>query len=139
MVAVIIGTHGKLSQELLRTSEMIYGKQKNIITITFEPEEGTHNLKMKYEEALRSLDISRGVLILVDLFGGSPYNVAINMAINIDEIEVITGVNLPMVLGVYASREKAELKELVEVAESSGKLGIIPFKKNAKFLGEEEF
>lgn len=139
MVAIIIGTHGKLSQELLRASEMIYGKQNNITTIDFEPEEGTNSLKIKYEEALRRLDISKGVLILVDLFGGSPYNVAINMAMNREEIQVITGVNLPMILGVYSLREKGKFKELVEVAQSSGKLGIIPFKRNNEFLGEEDF
>ena len=139
MVAIIIGTHGKLSQELLRASEMIYGKQNNITTIDFEPEEGTHSLKIKYEEALRRLDISKGVLILVDLFGGSPYNVVINMAMDREEIQVITGVNLPMILGVYSLREKGELKELVEVAQSSGKLGIIPFKRNSEFSSEEDF
>lgn len=101
MVAVIIGTHGKFSEELLKSSEMILGKQDNIGYITFKPGEGLEDLVSKYTEVINGLDSKDGVLFMVDLFGGSPYNAASMMAIENENMDVVTGVNLPMLLETF--------------------------------------
>ncbi|SUY45626.1 PTS system, mannose/fructose/sorbose family, IIA component [Clostridium putrefaciens] len=138
MVGVIIGSHGRLSEEILRTSEMIFGKQENIQTVTFETGEGSEDLVRKYEVALGKLNKVEGILFLVDLFGGSPFNVATSIAINEENMDILTGVNLPMLLEVCGMRESLTLDEIVFNAEESGKLGIKKFEKCIRENTEEE-
>ncbi len=138
MIAIIIGTHGKFSEQLLKTSEMIFGKQENVATVTFEPGEGTEQLMAKYEDALKSLDTKDGVVFMVDLFGGSPFNAASRIVIDNENMDIITGVNLPMLLEAYGLRETVELKELVDIAETAAINGIKSFKQTLKQNEEEE-
>lgn len=138
MIAIVIGTHGKLSEELLKTSEMIFGKQENVATVTFEPGEGSEDLIKKYENALEGLDTKDGALFMVDLFGGSPFNAASRIAINNEKMDIITGVNLPMLLEAYGLREHLSLKEMVDIAESTGKEGVKQFKQGLANNEEEE-
>ncbi|MBU5592452.1 mannose/fructose/sorbose PTS transporter subunit IIA [Clostridium sp. MSJ-4] len=138
MLGIIIGTHGRFSEELLKTSEMIFGKQENIETVTFEPGEGSEGLVAKYEAALQKLDREKGVLFLVDLFGGSPFNAASRIAINNENMDILTGVNLPMLLEIYGLRETLSLEDIVSIGESSGKEGIRQFKLGLSKEEEEE-
>lgn len=124
MIALIIGSHGMFSEELLKSSEMVFGSQLNIATVTFKPGEGTDNLLEKYNDALSKLDCKDGVLFMVDLFGGSPFNAASTIAIKNPNMEIVTGVNLPMLLEVFGSRDSLTLEELVSVAENAGKNSI---------------
>lgn len=124
MIALIIGSHGMFSEELLKSSEMVFGSQLNIATVTFKPGEGTDNLLEKYNDALSKLDCKDGVLFMVDLFGGSPFNAASTIAIKNPNMEIVTGVNLPMLLEVFGSRDSSTLEELVSVAENAGKNSI---------------
>ena len=124
MIALIIGSHGLFSEELLKSSEMVFGSQLNIATVTFKPGEGTDNLLEKYNDALSKLDCKDGVLFMVDLFGGSPFNAASTIAIKNPNMEIVTGVNLPMLLEVFGSRDSSTLEELVSVAENAGKNSI---------------
>ena len=124
MIALIIGSHGMFSEELLKSSEMVFGSQLNIATVTFKPGEGTDNLLEKYNDALSKLDCKDGVLFMVDLFGGSPFNAASTIAIKNPNMEIVTGVNLPMLLDVFGSRDSSTLEELVYVAENAGKNSI---------------
>lgn len=78
-VGIIIGTHGEAARELLKSTEMIIGKQDNVEFITFVPGENTDTLITKYKEKLDKLDTSEGVIFMVDLFGGSPYNASSQM------------------------------------------------------------
>lgn len=138
MIAIIIGTHGKYSEQLLKTSEMIFGKQENISTVTFETGEGVEDLVKKYNLELEKLDCKKGVLFLVDLFGGSPFNAASRVVTEVKDIDmdIVTGVNLPMLLEVYGARGFADIKELVDISENGGNGGIKSFKKS--FLEQEE-
>lgn len=139
MIALIIGTHGRFSTELLKSSEMIFGDQLNVDTITFLPGEGTEDLVEKYNNSLKKLDVKDGVLFLVDLFGGSPFNAASMIAMEKENMEVVTGVNLPMLLEVFASRESVKLSELAGVALNSGKEAVRKLvKENSDSLEEDE-
>lgn len=129
MTAIIIGTHGNFSEELLKSSEMIFGKQENVGYVTFKPGEGSEDLINKYNELLNTLDTKDGVLFMVDLFGGSPFNAASRIALGKENMDIITGVNLPMLLEVYGSRSFSNLQELVNVAKNSGIESIKIFKE----------
>ncbi|WP_138206236.1 mannose/fructose/sorbose PTS transporter subunit IIA [Haloimpatiens lingqiaonensis] len=129
MVAIIIGTHGNFSEELVKSSEMIFGQQENVGYVTFKPGEGSDDLMDKYTKLLNKLDTEDGVLFLVDLFGGSPFNAASRIAIGKENMDIITGVNLPMLLEVYGSRSFSNLQELVNIAKNSGVESIKAFKE----------
>lgn len=138
MLSIIIGTHGRFSEELLKSSEMIYGKQENVATVTFEVGEGVENLIEKYNRALKTLDCSEGVLFMVDLFGGSPFNAASSLAFANNNMDIVTGVNLPMLLEVYTMRTVTNLEDIVTKTEQVGKDSIKIYKKMLGNACEEE-
>lgn len=120
MVAIIIGTHGNFSEELVRSSEMIFGKQSNVSYITFKQGEGLETLVAKYNVAMDQLYTDDGVLFMVDLFGGSPYNAASMIALKNENMDVVTGVNLPMLIETLGSMSFSNVKELKDVAITAG-------------------
>ena len=128
MTAVIVATHGRFSEEIVKSSEMIFGKQENIEYVTFVPGEGIDDLTRKYNEAIEVLDMKDGLIFLVDLFGGSPFNAASSIAVTHENMDIVTGVNLPMLLEVFGAREISSLSELINIAENSGKDSIKSFK-----------
>ena len=138
MIALIISTHGKFSEELVKSSEMIFGSQSNVGVVTFKPGEGTDNLVDKYNNLINELDCKDGVLFMVDLFGGSPFNAASILALKNDNMEIVSGVNLPMLLEVFGSRDFSSLSELVEIAQNSGKDAIKQLVKQTKTDLEED-
>ena len=138
MTGLIIATHGMFSEELLKSSEMIFGSQENVGCITFKPGEGVENLVSKYNKLIEKLDCDDGVLFMVDLFGGSPFNAASILAMKNDKMEIISGVNLPMLLEVFGSREFSSLSELLVIAQESGKDSIRTLAKKIENDIEDE-
>jgi PTS system mannose-specific IIA component len=138
MISVIIGTHGMFSEEILKSAEMIFGNQENVGTVTFKPGEGVDNLVEKYNKLINELDCTDGVLFMVDLFGGSPFNAASIIAMKHDNIEIVAGVNLPMILETLGSRDFSSLSELLAIAENSGKEAIRVLTKNIQTDIEDE-
>ncbi|MCB2293819.1 mannose/fructose/sorbose PTS transporter subunit IIA [Clostridium algoriphilum] len=132
MIAIILGTHGKFSEEILKSTEMILGEQENVSTITFLPGEGADDLMKNYEEAIKSLQCEDGVLFMVDLFGGSPFNAASRIVAKEENMDVITGINIPMLLEVFSSREDSTVDELAQIALSTGHIGIKSLKETLK-------
>lgn len=130
MISVIIGTHGVFSEEILKSAEMIFGSQENIGSVTFKPGEGIDALVEKYNNLINELDSKDGVLFMVDLFGGSPFNAASIIAMKNSNMEIVAGVNLPMILEVLGSREFSTLPELLKIAENSGKDAVKVLNKN---------
>lgn len=129
MVGLIICTHGKFSEELVRTSEMMFGKQENVLYLTFETGENTDGLVDKYIEALRGMGNVEEILFMVDLFGGSPYNAACRIAATKENMDVVTGVNLPMLLEVYGTRSFLKVEDLVKTAIQAASQGMKSFKE----------
>lgn len=124
MVAVIVAAHGRLAEGLVASSAMIAGPQEDVVAVTFEQSEGPDDLLAKYAAAVEGSS-SDQYLLLVDLLGGSPYNAAARFAAERDDADVVTGVNLPMVIEVLGRRMVgADLAELVEVARTAGANGV---------------
>jgi len=138
MISVIIGTHGMFSEEILKSAEMIFGSQENIGSVTFKPGEGVDDLVEKYNNLINELDCTDGVLFMVDLFGGSPFNAASIIAMKHDNMEIVAGVNLPMILETLGSRDFSSLSELLAIAENSGKEAIRVLTKSIQTDIEDE-
>jgi PTS system mannose-specific IIA component len=138
VAGLIIGTHGKFSEELVKASEMMFGQQENLKCVTFEIGESADGLVEKYKNAMEGLDDKDGILFIVDLFGGSPYNAASRIVADNENMDIVAGVNLPMLLEVYMSRSALSLSELVDVAINAGRDSVKSFKTNFDNNIEEE-
>jgi PTS system, mannose/fructose/sorbose family, IIA component len=138
MVALIIATHGEFSREIVRSAEMIFGKQDDVEIVTFAPGEGPDDLKKKYQAAYGRLNQEDGVLFLVDLFGGSPFNAASNFAAEKENTDVITGLNLPMLIECFSKRQSLGLRDLVEDIEKTAVEGVRSLRKTLEAADDSE-
>ncbi|MGC6230941.1 PTS mannose transporter subunit IIAB [Hafnia paralvei] len=124
-IAIIIGTHGAAAEQLLKTAEMLLGEQSNVAYIDFVPGENAETLIEKYNERLTHLDTSKGVIFLVDTWGGSPFNAASRIVTDKENYEVITGVNIPMLVETFMARDDdPSFDELVALALETGREGV---------------
>lgn len=124
MIAIVIASHGDFASGVLQSATMIFGKQEKVKTVSFQPNEGPDDLKNKFEIALTTFSPDDTVLFLVDLWGGSPFNVASQIvAEHQDSMALMTGVNLPIVIDAFTVRDQP-LDKVVAHLEQSGKQGI---------------
>ncbi len=123
MIGLLIISHCDLGRELLNAAELILGRldATNAISIT-QTTESSQLLKMVSKE-IKTLDSGQGVLLLTDMFGGTPSNISLSF-LKEEMVEVLTGVNLPMVVEVAQNRERLSLDELGESAQKAGTRGI---------------
>jgi mannose PTS system EIIA component len=119
MIGVLIPTHGNLGSELIKAAELIRGSMKGIIPISVDQTNGVEDLKKEISTAIKKLDQGQGVLILTDLFGGTPSNISLSF-MKVGKVEVITGVNLPMLLKLPDIREGMSLKEFAQNIKEYG-------------------
>jgi PTS system mannose-specific IIA component len=119
MIGVLITTHGGLGSELIKAAELIRGSLKGIIPISVDQTKGVEDLKKEISTAIKKLDQGQGVLILTDLFGGTPSNISLSF-MKEGKVEVITGVNLPMLLKLPDIREGTSLKEFAQIIKDYG-------------------
>ena len=127
MFAIIVGTHGRLAEELLASVDMIFGEVQNTAAVTFLPGEGPAGITAKYEAALEKVDASGGALFLVDIFGGTPYNAACRIVINNEKYGIVTGASLPMLADMVNAQmmdEGTDIRALMEKAAGAGQKGI---------------
>ncbi|MCS2147630.1 PTS mannose transporter subunit IIAB [Scandinavium manionii] len=124
-IAIVIGTHGWAAEQLLKTAEMLLGEQENVGWIDFVPGENAETLIEKYNAQLAKLDTTKGVLFLVDTWGGSPFNAASRIVVDKEHYEVIAGVNVPMLVETFMGRDdNPSFDELVAVAVETGREGV---------------
>jgi PTS system mannose-specific IIA component len=134
MISVLIATHGELSKGLLNGAELIIGKQNNIATLGLSHEDSIEEFEKQVKELIENLDDGSGVLVLVDVFGGSPCNISLKLMQNKAHI-AITGVNMPMLLEVLSLRSNCnDIRELSEKALSAGVEGIKDIRKQFENL-----
>lgn len=105
MIGVLVITHGNLGSELVKVAELIKGSLEATLCISVEATKGLDDLRKEITAAIRKVDAGAGVLVLTDLFGGTPSNVSLAF-LKEGKVEVVTGVNLPMLLKVPDVREK---------------------------------
>jgi PTS system mannose-specific IIA component len=123
MVAVVIMTHGHFGEELFLSAEMILGKQGNVYSISVAPGTVLTEVVDKLDEVIKK-NAGKGVLIFTDMFGGSPSNIAFSY-VGQPNVEIVSGVNLPMLLKAFSGRMAGEaLKELAESCGEAGKNSI---------------
>ena len=124
MIGIIIAAHGELGEGLINSAKMIVGPIKKIRSVVLREGESPETFRDEIREAVRSLDCEGGTMILLDLFGGTPSNVCAVLTREMN-IEVVSGVNLPMLLEVLLKRDEHNLRELREIAVEAGKRGIV--------------
>ncbi|MBX4264274.1 mannose/fructose/sorbose PTS transporter subunit IIA [Clostridium estertheticum] len=109
MVGIILASHGEFAKGILQSGAMIFGEQENVQAVTLMPSEGPDDLKAKMKDAIASFDNQDQVLILVDLWGGTPFNQANSLfEEHKDKWAIVAGMNLPMVIEAYSSRSSME-------------------------------
>ncbi|MDH2924117.1 PTS system D-mannose-specific IIA component (Man family) /PTS system D-mannose-specific IIB component (Man family) [Nicoletella semolina] len=125
-IAIIIATHGVAAEQLLRTTEMLIGEQNDVAYIDFVPGENAETIMGKYQAKLANeLAHCDQVLFLVDTWGGSPFNAANRVAEGKNNMDIVTGVNVPMLVETFMARDdNPSLNELVEVALETGRGGV---------------
>lgn len=119
MIGVLITTHASLGSELIRAAEMIKGEMPGVMHISIDQTSGMEEIKNEISAAIKKLDEGDGVLILTDLFGGTPANVSLSF-MKEGKVEVVTGVNLPMLLKISEGRDKMPLKEFARFIREYG-------------------
>ncbi len=125
-IIILICMHGNLSLEIIKTLELIIGKQKNIYPIIFIPGENTDILVNKYRKILNKLELKNKILFFTDMWGGTPFNAAKKVTENIkNKYEIICGTNIPMLLETLMCREEiTSFKELIIKILENGKKNI---------------
>jgi len=123
MVGLLIITHSHLAKELLEAARFIIGSVEAAEYISIETAKDSKKLRNIIKSKIKSLDQGKGVLILVDMFGGTPSNLALSF-LQKDSAEVVTGVNLPMVLAIAHNRKGKSLAQVADIAKSAGQRSI---------------
>ena len=126
MVGIILATHGDFAKGILQSGSMIFGDQPNVAAVTLQPSEGPADIRGKMEEAVASFDDPDQVLIMVDLWGGTPFNQANGLISGHEDTwAIVAGLNIPMLIDAYASRMTMETAQEIAVQISgSGKDGV---------------
>lgn len=123
MIGLLIISHCDLGKELLNAAELILGRLEASAAIPITQTTESEELLKTIAKQIKSLDRGKGVLVLTDMFGGTPSNLSFSF-LKEETVEVLTGVNLPMVVEVAQNRESLTLSELGERAQQAGIKGI---------------
>ncbi len=120
LIGGLIVTHGQLGHELVAAAEMIVGEISHIASVSIGWHDDVNESKEGIEEAVRTVDMGKGVIIFTDMFGGTPSNVTLSL-LKKDEVEIVTGVNLPMIVRLATQTEQDLLSELATKVKDQGK------------------
>lgn len=123
MIGIILVTHGNFGESLLRAAVTIMGEEEGCLALEVDISRPMHEIIEELQKKVREMDTGSGVLILTDMFGGTPTNISLSL-LSLGGIEVITGVNLPMVLKALSGRNK-KLQDLAQEIKAAGKQGIL--------------
>src|SRR5579859_2526454 len=107
MIGIVVATHGEFGASLLSTLRTILGESEGVVSVPLDPQDSLESFQSKLEKALMSVDPNgSGTLVMVDMLGGTPFNVSIRLATQ-KKVKVLTGVNLPMLLKALSHREES--------------------------------
>ena len=120
MIGIVLVSHANIAKEMLDVVEHIVGPQNQIISISIYPKDDMEKKRLEILNSVKKVDSGNGVVVLTDMFGGTPSNLAISVMEN-EKIEVVAGVNLPMLIKMMSIREKTKLKELIKISQESGR------------------
>jgi PTS system mannose-specific IIA component len=120
MIGLVLVTHGRLAAEFIVAMEHVVGPQQQIDAICIGPDDDMEQRRAQIAKAIHSVDAGKGVIILTDLFGGTPSNLAISL-MKSNKIEVIAGVNLPMLIRLEGARKTMDVRAAVAAAREAGR------------------
>ena len=120
MIGMVLVTHGHLATEFRAALEHVVGPQKDIETISIGPEDDMEQRRRDIVAAVATVDSGRGVVLLTDMFGGTPSNLAISV-MNGSRVEVVAGINLPMLIKLASVRDGTDLEGAVLQAQDAGR------------------
>jgi PTS system mannose-specific IIA component len=124
MVGAVIIAHSSIGKELIATAEYIVGKIEGLVAVSIDCKTNAFEARKTIVTAIKEVDQGDGILLLTDLFGGSPSNIAFSF-LNHEKIEVVSGANLPMILTFWNKREGRNLEELAKLVQLSGIRNIV--------------
>ena len=118
MIGVVVATHGRLAEEMVRTAEGVVGRLEQVLAVAVDA--SNPDVRGQLKEGIKSVDTGDGVLLLTDLLGGSPTNLCVSF-LNERRVEIVTGVNLPMLLKLDGLRKSG--KPIILVAQELAEAG----------------
>lgn len=120
MIGLILVTHGRLADQFVEAMEHVVGPQDGIVTVCIGPNDDMEQRRADIADAIQSVDSGSGVIILTDLFGGTPSNLAISL-LETGRVEVIAGINLPMLIRLAGARKAMDVTAAVLAAQTAGR------------------
>jgi mannose PTS system EIIA component len=120
MIGLVLVTHGRLATEFRSALEHVVGPQKQIEAVTIGPDDDVEQCRKQILDAVSRVDSGQGVAILTDMFGGTPSNLAISV-LDRANVEVVAGINLPMLIKLAKVRETCPLEQAVAAAQEAGR------------------
>ncbi len=124
MIGVVVVTHCRLGEELIAAAQLVVGEElRQFVAVSIDPQEGSEQIRDKIIAAMRKVDTGQGVLILTDMYGGTPSNISLSF-LEENKIEVITGVNLPMLLKLATYSHDLDLEKLAVFITDYGQRNI---------------
>ena len=134
MIGLILVTHGDLADHFVDAMQHVVGPQEAVATVCIGPSDDMENRRQEIADAIASVDKGSGVIVLTDLFGGTPSNLAISL-LDRGHVEVIAGINLPMLIRLAGARKSMNVIEAVAAAKKAGRNYITVA---SEFLGDED-
>lgn len=120
MIGLVVVTHGNLAVEFISAMQHVVGKQEQIAPVCIGPEDDMEMRRTEILQKVEEVNDGAGVVVLTDMFGGTPSNLAISI-MDRAPVEIIAGVNLPMLIKIASLRKEKNLKETVDGAQEAGK------------------
>ena len=120
MIGIVIVSHADLATQFVVAIEHVVGKQKNLACVCIHPQDDMEKKRKEIIKAIKSTDSGKGVIIATDMFGGTPSNLAISNLVN-GKVEVIAGINLPMLVKMISDRKKVSLIKLLRLSQEAGR------------------
>jgi PTS system mannose-specific IIA component len=133
MIGMILVTHGKLAEEFVHAMQHVVGRQDAVETVCIGPNDDMERRRKEISDAVKAVDSGTGVIILTDLFGGTPSNLAISL-MKAGHVEVIAGINLPMLIRLAKARNSLSVREAAMAARDAGRNYITIA---SEFLGQD--
>ena len=123
MIGILIVTHQELAEALVSVWDLILGRQEGIVAVSLDPNAPPEVSQRQIQQGLSQVNGGNGVIILTDMLGGTPSNLTLSF-LQEGKVEVVTGVNLPMLMKLAHLREQQDLREAALALQQSGQKGI---------------
>ena len=120
MIGLILVTHGRLADQFVEAMEHVVGPQGSVATVCIGPNDDMEQRRTDIAQSIEAVDTGGGVIILTDLFGGTPSNLAISL-LEAGRVEVIAGINLPMLIRLAGARKEMDVTDAVQAAQDAGR------------------